>query len=67
MKRIKAKGVKVVVYEPELEQSYFFGSEAIRDLHEFKKMSSVIVANRLADCLNDVAQKCFFSRHLRKR
>ena len=59
MKRIKAKGVKVVVYEPELEQSYFFGSEVIRDLHEFKKMSSVIVANRLADCLNDVAQKCF--------
>ena len=59
MKRIKAKGVKVVVYEPELEQSDFFGSEVIRDLHEFKKMSSVIVANRLAECLNDVAHKCF--------
>jgi len=59
MKRIKAKGVKVVVYEPELQQSDFFGSEVIRDLQEFKKMSSLIVANRVADCLNDVAQKCF--------
>jgi UDPglucose 6-dehydrogenase len=59
MKRIKAKGVKVVVYEPELQQSDFFGSEVIRDLQEFKKMSSLIVANREADCLNDVAQKCF--------
>ena len=59
MKRIKAKGVKVVVYEPELQQSDFFGSEVIGDLQEFKKMSSLIVANRLADCLNDVSQKCF--------
>jgi UDPglucose 6-dehydrogenase len=59
MKRIKAKGVKVVVYEPELQQSDFFGSEVIRDLQEFKKMSSLIVANRVTDCLNDVAQKCF--------
>lgn len=59
MKRIKAKGVKVVVYEPELQQSDFFGSEVIRDLQEFKKISSLIVANRVADCLNDVVQKCF--------
>jgi UDPglucose 6-dehydrogenase len=59
MKRIKAKGIKVVVYEPELQQSDFFGSEVIRDLQEFKKMSSLIVVNRAADCLNDVAQKCF--------
>ena len=59
MKRIKAKGVKVLVFEPELEESEFFGSAVIRDLDEFKRLSTLIVTNRKADCLSDVSEKCF--------
>ena len=59
MKRIKAKGVEVVVYEPELGEEEFFGSKVITDLDKFKQMSDVIVANRKADCLSDVEDKCF--------
>ncbi len=59
MKRIKAKGVEVIVYEPELEEEEFFGSKVITDLNKFKEMSDVIVANRKADCLKDVEEKCF--------
>jgi len=59
MKRIKAKGVEVVVYEPELDEVEFFGSRVITDLDQFKEMSDVIVANRKADCLRDVEEKCF--------
>ena len=54
MKRITAKGVEVVVYEPELGEEEFFGSKVITDLDKFKEMSDVIVANRKADCLSDV-------------
>ena len=59
MKRIKAKGVEVIVYEPELVEEEFFGSKVITDLNKFKEMSDVIVANRKADCLKDVDEKCF--------
>ena len=59
MKRIKAKGVEVIVYEPELEEEEFFGSKVITDLNKFKEMSDVIVANRKSDCLKDVEEKCF--------
>ena len=59
MKRIKAKGVEVVVYEPELDSNKFFGSAVIKDLNCFKKMCDIIVANRKADCLRDVDLKCF--------
>ena len=59
MKRIKAKGIEVVVYEPELETKEFFGSKVITDLDNFKKISDVIVANRNAECLKDVEEKCF--------
>ena len=59
MKRIKAKGIEVVVYEPELESKEFFGSKVITDLDNFKKISDVIVANRNAECLKDVEEKCF--------
>ncbi len=57
MKRIKAKGIEVVIYEPVLDQDDFYRSKVIRDLEEFKKMSDVIVANRLSDEILDVRDK----------
>ena len=59
MKRIKAKGFEVVVYEPELNETEFFGSRVINDLDAFKEMSEIIVTNRNAECLRDVEEKCF--------
>ena len=59
MKRIKAKGIEVVVYEPVLEDDSFFNSRVIKDLDEFKKLSDIIVANRLEDILKDVEAKIY--------
>jgi len=59
MKRIKAKGIEVVVYEPVLKESEFFHSKVIKDLSEFKAMSDVIVANRLADDIMDLKDKVY--------
>lgn len=59
MKRIKAKGVEVVVYEPELKEPEFFHSKVIFDLDEFKKMSDVIVANRMIEDIKDVETKVY--------
>jgi UDPglucose 6-dehydrogenase len=59
MKRIKAKGIPVVVYEPEFEGETFFGSEVIRDLDEFKARADLIIANRRSDNLSDVADKVY--------
>ena len=59
MKRIKAKGVKVVIYEPSLDEKYFFNSIVLKSLNEFKKVSNVILTNRMADELLDVTEKVY--------
>lgn len=59
MKRIKAKGIEVVVYEPALKEDNFFNSKVINDLEEFKRISDVIVVNRVNEELNEVKEKVY--------
>lgn len=66
MKRVKAKGVEVVVYEPVLKEDHFFGSKVINDLDAFKKITDIIVANRITDEICDVADKIFTRDIFRK-
>ena len=59
MKRLKAKGIEVIVYEPELSEDRFFGSEVVGELDELKRRSDLVVANRLTQELQDVAEKVY--------
>ena len=59
MKRLKAKGIEVVVYEPVLNEDNFFNSKVIRDLNEFKESCDVIVSNRLSKELFDIKEKVY--------
>lgn len=59
MKRIKAKGISVIVYEPSLPQPEFFHSEVIKSLQVFKEKSDIIIVNRMSSDLRDVEEKVF--------
>lgn len=59
MKRIKAKGIKVIIYEPVMQEDEFFNSSVIKDLDTFKNMSDIIVANRYENILEDVKEKIY--------
>jgi UDPglucose 6-dehydrogenase len=66
MKRIKAKAIEVIIFEPTYKEKEFFHSKVITNLNDFKKLSDVIIANRMSEELNDVTNK-IFTRDLFKK
>ncbi len=66
MKRIKAKGIEVIVYEPTYKEERFYNSKIINDLNKFKSLSDVIVVNRMNEELRDIEEK-IYTRDLYKR
>lgn len=59
MKRIKAKGIEVIIYEPALDSEYFFNSKVLKNISQFKQLSNVIVTNRMSEDLDDVVEKVY--------
>lgn len=59
MKRIKAKGINLIVYEPVLKEEQFYNSKVIKSLEEFKKLSDVIIANRITEEIKDIESKVY--------